>query len=209
MVGGGDPIPLATPVRIVEGGPAGETLLEITLVLITDKFHRPGVYRGEIRVHPANPAGQEWQMLKIPFTVTVQARVEHSIAGQKVYFHFGKPGESQTASISGRVRADMPMALVLSVPEGRLDAMPRVKAMGDASQADGVSIPVVWKLKEQGAGQPRVPDSVSHTGGMASWLMDETPGEVEYRVECTVSPSSYQPPGDYAYEVEVNLVPVF
>lgn len=206
--GENDPFPLATPSFIVETGPEGETTVEMHVLLVTGEFHRPGEYRGEIRILPVNPARQDATMLRIPFTVVVKARVEHAITGQKVYFHFGKCNESQSAQIHGRLSADMPVALVLSAATGRVTSIPQVKPMAGAHPAAS-GIPVDWQLRVGASTPLRGPDALGSAGQSVSWVLESTPGEIDYVLECRLRPEAYQPPGDYAFEVLVNLVPVF
>ena len=208
-LGSGAPSSLGTSVSLVEGGPAGESRVEFSLLIVSAEYHRPGDYHGELYVLVIPADKQDGQVVRIPIKVTVQARVEHLINGNKVYFHFGNCNGSQSAEISGKLSADMPVALVLSTAEGCVSAMPRVKSTARSSGGDSASIPVQWQLKLNHSESAQAPDGPANEGASLSWVLNSAPGDFEYVLECKLNPEAYQPPGDYAFEVLVNLVPVF
>jgi hypothetical protein len=109
----------------------------------------------------------------------------------------------------GNVKSNSPLSLSLTVAEGQIDRMPLFKPFGNSTQIDPDStIPLEWKFGEGQIGDLRPPDSVLGGGRSLNWIVNGTPGELPYRIECKAKPESYQPPGDYGMQVCVELVPV-
>lgn len=205
----GDEFPLEDPVDVIQGGDACDRVFEFKLAVHTDEFLEIGEYEGEIVVASEQPPEFEREYKRIPLTVKVEINSEFSIRDNKTYFHFGRPGVDQTAFMQGNVKSNSPLSLSLTVSDGQMNRMPLCKPFGTSSQiAPDSTIPLEWKFGEGQLGDLRPPDSILEGGKSLNWIVNGTPGELPYRIECKAKPEASQPPGDYGMKVCVELVPV-
>lgn len=216
----GESVPLDQPVRVVAGGQAGKSVVEIRLALATAEIHEPGVYEGCLFLVFQEPQGLQSPAIKVPIRVTVKASAQMSIRDNHIYFHFGRPNQELSAAVTGHITADLPLRLTLRrLENGRVDALPlvlpvssgttqagRAKASGMTNAAAG--IPMEWRLREGNGSGGREPDCLAENGQGVSWNLKSTPGEVDYRIDCTVKPENYQAPGNYGMSLIVVLEPM-
>lgn len=205
-----NPVPLQNPYRVIEVGKPGVTNVEVHFILDTQTLLRPGIYAGWIFITAQKVGSPQSKMIKVPFEVEVRCQVEHSISGNKIYFHVGNPFKRERLSgiVTGRLSADAPMLLVLTVSSGRIDRMPQQKPfLKDFDDRCGsVWIPVAWKLGE--SNQLRLPDTKTEDGRSIGWSLKGTPGRIEYKLECEINPGGAQPPGNYGTSATVTLKPL-
>jgi len=216
----GESVPLDQPVRVVAGGQAGKSFVEIRLALATAEIHEPGVYEGCLFLVFQEPQGPQSPAIKVPIRVTVKASAQMSIRDNQIYFHFGRPNQELSAAVTGHITADLPLRLTLRrLENGRVDALPlvlpvssgtsgpgRAKAAGTMNAAAG--IPMEWRLHEGNGSGGREPDSLAEDGQGVSWDLKSSPGEVDYRIDCTVKPENCQAPGNYGMSLIVVLEPM-
>ncbi len=205
LVEDGEMLPLNKPRKLVKRGPVGETILEVELALVTTTYHAGGTYEGELLIGSQLPGGPKSPLIKVPFTVTVAAQVTHAYRDHKMYFHFGFPDESLSGTMTGEISSDAPLRLSLSVADGRVDLLPLVKPAG--GREEGL-IPLDWKLQESTSSSLRPPDAHSLDWDEVSWMLNGTPGDIAYELQCTVEPEVFQAPGDYGMPVTLTLTPV-
>ena len=205
----GDEIPLEDPVDVIQGGDACDRILEYRLAVHTNQPLETGEYTGEIVVSSEQLPEFEKEYKRIPLTVKVEVNAEFSIEDNKAYFHFGRPGVDQTAYMQGNVKSNSPLSLSLTVDGGQVNQLPLCKPFGNSDLIDPDSaIPLEWKFGEGQLGDLRPPDSVLSGGKSLNWIVNGTPGDMPYRIECKAKPEAAQPPGDYGMKVCVELVPV-
>lgn len=200
-------VPLGQAVTVLACGDAGRQEVDVPIALVTEDYHPPGVYEGELCIGAEHPTGCRAPIARVPVRVSVGSRVEHSASGNRIYFHYGLPGEPVTATVRGRVDAEMAVCLVLSAAEGRVDSLP-VRAPMSSRAPQDARAPIAWRLAESAEEAPRPPDTASSDGSEVGWRLRETPGRVEYELHCTLSPEAAQPPGEYVNELTLNVVPV-
>lgn len=206
LVSDGGNLSLDTIRSLVLSGPLGETPLSLQLCAVTTSQHKLGTYQGNLILScQASPTQAAHEYL-VPVELKVQITSTLTLLDPMVYFHFGKPGSSQTAQISGSLKANSPMSITLTSDTGTPQEMPQVKPFGTAKATD-VSIPMEWKLGEAGASS-RLPDEVNPAGNALTWAIDGLPGEVPIQFDLTVSPAEFQAPGDYSMQLRVDLTPM-
>ncbi len=198
--------PLDTIQALILSGPQGITPLVLELCAITTAQHKLGTYVGNLVVSCQASPTQPAREVLVPIELKVQVTSLLTLVDPLVYFHFGRPGSSQTAQIQGSLRANSPMSITLSSSTGSPQQMPQVKPFGTAEASD-VPIPTEWKLGEAGTAA-RLPDTVSASGNALTWSVQGLPGEVPLQFELTVSPGQFQAPGDYNMQVRVDLTPL-
>ena len=206
--GDGEQMPLRAPVLVAPCGPAGVTLLELPLEIVTASNHDPGCYSGFIEIITTKAHGATPKTIKVPLSVCVTMHISHTIRDNKIYFHFADLPATQKAVISGDISSDASLHLSVSTQLGRIDRLPLSHAWSRFFDppADS-SIGLVWKLAEGPAGHARAPDLQPSGGKSLVWLLAGTPGTTSYQLELGISPEAYQAPGDYGMEVTVTLQP--
>ncbi len=203
-------LPLANPVLIVPEGPAGITDIQIPLSLFTDNLHRPGVYTGWLYLIAQKPIDPQLMQIKVPFTVNVRAQVRHTFQGNKIYFHVGNPlkREQLNGIIEGRLEADIPMAIHITANGHRIDRILQQKQFGYLKYTDETPwIPIAWSFAER-TSDFRAPDIAKNDGIGISWIVQGTPGQIDYKIRCSLNPSAEQAPGDYGLSATITLVPL-
>ena len=200
-------VALDQPQPIVEDGDIGETTVEALIELQTTQRHKPGTYVGELLVIAGYIGGPPPEVIKLPFEVEVTCSVSGSITGNKMYFHYGLPGKSLSASAQGEVSADTDVCLSLSVTKGRVDCLPMLRSVSSKNRREDSFIPLVWELWENGTGW-REPDNISFDGGEISWEIATDAEKVFYELQCSPQPDAAQAPGDYAMRVVLTVMPI-
>lgn len=200
-------VALDQPQVVVQDGDLGETTVEALIELQTTQRHKPGTYVGQILVITGYTGGPPPEIINVPFEVEVACSVFGSILGNKMYFHYGLPGKSLSASAQGEVSADTDVCLSLSAIKGRIDCLPMISSISSKNQCEDSFIPLVWELRENAAGW-REPDNISFDGGQISWELAANLEKVFYELQCSPRPDAAQAPGDYAMHVVLTIIPV-
>jgi len=200
-------IALDQPQPIVEDGDVGETTVEALIEMRTTQRYKPGTYVGELFVIAGYIGGPPPQIIKLPFEVKVACSVSGSITGNKMYFHYGLPGKSLSATAEGELSADTDVCLSLSVKKGRVDCLPMLKSVSSKNRCEDFFIPLVWELRENAIGW-REPDNISFDGGEISWEIATDAEKVFYELQCSPQPDAAQAPGDYAMRVVLTVMPI-
>lgn len=199
-------VALDQPQVVVQDGDLGETTVEVLIELQTTQRHKPGTYVGELLVIAGYVGGPPPEVIKVPFEVEVACSVSGSIQGNKMYFHYGLPGKSLSASAQGEVSADTDVYLSLSVTEGRVDCLPMLRSFsGEKRPNKSHVIPLAWALREN-ATDWRKPDNVSFDGGQISWELAANSEKVFYELQCSPQPDAAQSPGDYAFLLSAEVM---
>lgn len=192
---------------IVEDGEVGQTTIEALIEMRTTQRHKPGTYVGELFVIAGYIGAPPPEVIKLPFEVEVTCSVSVSIQGNKMYFHYGLPGRSLSASAQGEVSAGTDVCLSLSVTKGRVDSLPMLKSVSSRNRCEDSFIPLVWELWENGTGW-REPDNISFDGGEISWELETNSEKFFYELQCSPQPDAAQAPGDYAMHVFLTMIPI-
>ena len=202
------PVALDQPQVVAQDGDLGETTIDVLIELQTTQRHMPGTYVGELLLIAGCIGGPPPEVIKLPFEVEVACSVAGSILGNTMYFHYGLPGKSLSASAQGEVSADTDVCLSLSVEKGRVDSMPMVKPFsGKEKYNEAHAIPLVWALRENGAGW-REPERISFNGSEISWDLATDSEKIFYELQCSPRPDAAQAPGDYAMRIVLTVVPI-
>lgn len=201
-------VALDHPVPILRYGDAGQTTIGLAIELRSTRRYKPGTYEGQLLVILDCPWKPGSQIIKIPLKVDVACSLSASITGNKMYFHYGLPGEDLSATAEGEIKADTDVCLSLSVKKGRVDSLPMVKPFsGKKKYNETHAIPLVWALQENGAGW-REPDCVSFHGNKISWELASNSDPIFYEIQCRPQPDAAQAPGDYAMRIILSVVPI-
>jgi len=201
-------VALNQPQVVAQDGDLGETTLEVFIELRTTQRHKPGTYVGELSLIAGYIGGPPPEVIKLPFEVEVTCSVSGSIMGNKMYFHYGLPGKSLSATAQGEVSADTDVCLKLSATDGRVDRLPMVKSFSDRKpRNEAPAIPLVWELRENSSGW-REPDRISFDGGEISWELAADAEKIFYELQCSPQPDAAQAPGDYAMHVILTMIPI-
>ena len=200
-------IALDQPQLIVEDGDVGQTTVEALIEMRTTQRHKPGTYVGQLFLIAGYIGGPPPEIIKLPFEVEVACSVSGSITGNKMYFHYGLPGKSLSASAQGEVSADTDVCLSLSVTKGRVDCLPMLRSVSSKNKCEDFFIPLVWELRENAIGW-REPDNISFDGGEISWEIATDAEKVFYELQCSPQPDAAQAPGDYAMRVVLTMMPI-
>jgi hypothetical protein len=198
---------LNQPQTVMETDYVGETLLDVLLELKTTRRHKPGTYMGELLVIAGYIGGPPPEVIKLPFKVEVICSISGSISGNKMYFHYGVPGKSLSASAQGEVSADTDVCLSLSVTNGRVDCLPMTKSVSSRNLPKDSFIPLLWELRENATGW-REPDKISFDGGEISWEMAVDSEKIYYELQCNPRPDAAQAPGDYGMSIVLTVTPI-
>jgi len=193
---------------VVQSGEPGETVIELQLVLVATERHEMGLYKGTLLIEAFPGQSATPEAVEIPFEATVRCQVQHVFEGSKMYFHFADLPGQLSATVRGGVSADATIQLSLSVSNGSINSLCQRKAYWGGAGSSDNSIPLTWKLGEGAGGPLREPDTRGSDGSAVSWRLEGTPGEIEYRLECTLSPEACQPAGDYGMEVILSVEPL-
>lgn len=191
---------------LAESGDPGETILEARLALATVSLHPLAVYEGSLEIHTRTPSGAEGPSLSALLRVRAD-RIEanHTIRGNKMFFHYGRTDKAQSAVISGHVVSDAPLTLSLAAA-GRVDRLPMAKSNSPMVDPKGQAVPLRWRLNDGAGG--RDPDFTASDGREIGWTLRGAPGETGYELECEALPEAFQSPGDYGQRIEVILRPI-
>jgi len=200
-------VALDQPRMVVQDGDLGETMIETLIELQTTQRHKPGTYVGQLLVIAGYIGGAPPEVIKVPFEVEVACSVSGSILGNKMYFHYGLPGKSLSASAHGEVSADTDVCLSLSVIKGRVDCLPMLRSVSSINKCEDSFIPLVWELRENAAGW-REPDNISFGGDDISWELEANSEKIFYELQCSPQPDAAQASGDYAMRVVLTMMPV-
>jgi len=202
-------VALDQPQVVAQDGDLGETAIEALIKLQTTQRHKPGTYVGELLLIAGYIGGPPPEVIKLPFEVEVVCSVSGIIQGNKMYFHYGLPGKSLSATAQGEVSADTNVCLSLSVTEGRVDCLPMLRSFSGDEKRPNKShiIPLSWALREN-ATSWRKPDNISFDGGEISWELAANSEKVFYELQCSPQPNAAQSPGDYAMHVVLTMMPI-
>jgi hypothetical protein len=204
----GSAIILNQPKTVVEDSDICTKIILTYFGLHTTQRYKPGTYTGQLIVIAGYPQVIEPQILKIPIKVEVGCTVSSSITGNKMYFHYGLPGENLSATAEGEISTDTDVCLSLTVEKGSVDSLPMVKPFsGEKKYNETQAIPLVWVLRENGTGW-REPDAASFHGNTISWELAADSEKIYYELQCNPQPDTAQAPGDYAMRVVLSVVPI-
>jgi len=199
-------VALDQPLMVAQDGDVGETTIEALIEVQTTQRHKPGTYTGQLFVIAGYSQGPP-EVINVPIEVEVACSLSGSIRGNKMYFHYGLPGESLSATVEGEISADAEVRLSLLAEGGRVDHLPMIKSVSSNNRRENSSIPLVWALRENSTGW-REPDRISFDGGEISWEITTDSEKVFYELQCRPQPDAAQAPGDYAMCVVMTMAPV-
>ena len=198
---------LDKPQIIMQDGDLGETTIKILIEVRTTKRYKPGTYTGQLFVIAGYLQGPAPQVITVPFELEVSCSISGSIRGNKMYFHYGLPGENLSATAEGEISSDTDICLSLSVTNGRVDCLPMTKYVSSRNLPKDSFIPLLWELRENSTGW-REPDRISFDGGEMSWEIAADSEKIFYELQCSPQPDAAQAPGDYTMHVILTVTPV-
>jgi len=200
-------VALEQPQVVIQDGDLGETTIDVLIEVRTTKRYKPGTYAGRLFVIAGYPQGPAPQVITIPFELEVSCSMSGSIRGNKMYFHYGLPGESLSATAEGEILADTDVCLRLTATDGRIDSLPMLRSVSTKNRRDDCFIPLVWELRENGIGW-RGPDNSSFNGGEISWQMAAGSEKIFYEIKCSPQRKAEQAAGEYGMHVVLTVTPV-
>ncbi len=181
---------LSKPREVVTYGQAGQTMVEVELVLKTDTFHEGEVYTGYLLVVTKKPHGPWSPMLKVPFTVTITPFAHISVSADSLDLGtVPRPGVFDSpAKLIVHVAANIPHNGVMILMADPLEG------------PGGVKIPLnrTWVKLPAGGQLVDLTDQVAVTGPMNPGVFDVP---LKFRVETDFG----NPPGTYSGTLVVTL----
>ena len=222
MTGNSQYATLDHPVCLVSNGPATKNNFYFDLRLVTKSFHRPGTYKGKLMLSVIKPQKENkgndhapscLAAMFVPFEVEVTSQTLNEIVGNKIYFHVGNPISDKgklNGTIHGHLETDAPVSLNLKVEDGRIDQLPMIQPFfvntTYKNNHELPWIPLSWKLSERG-GCFRSPDATANHRAI-SWIIRGTPGAVDYKIDCSINPTTHQDSGEYGTSVTMTIKPL-
>jgi hypothetical protein len=198
---------LNQPQIVLETNQGGEVFPDVLLELRTTRRHKPGTYVGELFLMAGYLGWPPSEIIKLAFEAEVTCSISGSIQGNKMYFHYGLPGEHINATANGEIAADTDVSLSLSVMQGRIDSLPMLRSVSSQNRCEDSFIPLIWELRHNGADW-REPDNISFDGGEISWELAVDSKKVYYELQCSPRPDSAQAPGDYGMSIVLTVKPI-